>query len=147
MRRGLNVLLVLCVLAAGASMWVARGRPLPQLVRRSGPAPAALPLPTLDHPARLAILNGTRVDGLANTFGLSVPVIGCVAERVGNAPHRDFARTLLVNRKLDDATAAAIAQRLGGLPVLKETDMRTTEDAVLVVGEDYAAVLQQLESR
>ncbi len=143
----MNVVLVLCVLAAGASMWVASGRPLPRLLCRTGPEPAALPLPVLDHPVRLAILNGTRVDGLANTFSLGVPVIGCVAERVGNAPHRNFAHTLLVNRKLDDATANAIAQRLGGLPVLKETDVRTTEDAVLVVGADHAAVLRQLESR
>jgi hypothetical protein len=147
MKRWLNVLLVLCVLAAGASMWVARGRPLPNLLRRPAPEPAVVPLPTLDHPARLAILNGTRVDGLANTFSLAMPVIGCVGERVGNAPHRKFARTLLINRKLDDATADAIAQRLGGLPVLKEMDARTTEDAVLVVGADYETVLQRLESR
>ncbi len=145
MRRWLNVVLVLCVLAAGASLWVASGRSLPQPARRSPAAPATLPLPTLDRPARLAILNGTRIDGLANTFGLSVPQIGCVAERVGNAPHRNFARTLLVNRKLDDATASAIAQRLGGLPVLKETDVRTTEDAVLVLGGDYEAVLRLLD--
>jgi hypothetical protein len=144
MKFWLNVVLVLCVLAAGASLWVASGRPLPQPLRRS-PPPVVLPLPTLDQPARLAILNGTRVDGLANTFSLSVPQIGCVAERVGNAPHRHYARTLLVNRKLDDATAAAIAQKLGGVPVLKETDVRTTEDAVLVVGGDYQTVLGNIE--
>jgi hypothetical protein len=145
MKRWLNVVLVLCVLAAGASMWIASGRPLPSVLRRPAPEPAALPLPTLDHPVRLAVLNGTRVDGLANAFSLGLPLIGCVAERVGNAPHRAFARTLLVNRKLDDATAAAIAQRLGGLPVLEEADARTTEDAVLVVGADYEAVLRTIE--
>ncbi len=145
MRGWLNVVLVLCVLAAGASLWVAEGRPLPPWLRRPAPELAVLPLPTLAQPARLAILNGTRVDGLANTFSLATPVIGCVAERVGNAPHRNFVRTLLVNRKLDDATAGAIAQRLGGVPVLKETDVRTTEDAVLVVGGDYQVVLATLE--
>lgn len=144
MKLWLNVLLVLCVLAAGASLWVASGRPLPVPLRRE-PAPVVLPLPTLAQPARLAILNGTSVDGLANTFSLSVPQIGCVAERVGNAPHRNYARTLLINRKLDDATAAAIAEKLGGLPLLKETDARTTEDAVLVVGGDYQAVLENIE--
>lgn len=145
MKHWLNLVLVLCVLVAGASLWVAGGKPLPQLLRRPTPTPAALALPTLDRPVRLAILNGTRVDGLANTFGLSLPVIGCLAERVGNAPHRDFAHTLLVNRKLDDATAAAIAERLGGVTVLRETDVRTTEDAVLVVGADYEAVLRLLD--
>ncbi len=145
MRGLLNVVLVLCVLAAGASLWVARGRPSPPWLRRPAPEAAVLPLPTLAHPARLAILNGTRVEGLANTFSLSVPAIGCVAERVGNAPHRNFARTLLVNRKLDDATANAIAQRLGGVVLLRETDARATEDAVLVVGADYEAVLKEIE--
>ena len=97
---------MLCVLAAGASLWVAKAGRCRHALRRSPPEPAVLPLPTLDQPARLAILNGTRVDGLANTFSLASPLIGCVAERVGNAPHRNFVRTLLVNRKLDDATAA-----------------------------------------
>lgn len=146
MRKLLNVVLVLCVLAAGASLWYAKGKPLPSALHRQEAAPEVLPLPTLDNPAHLAILNGTEVDGLANTFGLELTAIGCVPQRVGNAPHRHYEKSILINRKLDDAVAAAIAHRLGGLTVQTEVDDRATEDAVLVVGADYQAVLTSLEA-
>ena len=74
-----------------------------------------------------------------------LPLLGCVVERVGNAPHNDHARSLLVNRRLDSKTAAALAGRLGGLPVLREADSRTTEDAVLVLGQDHEHLLRRLD--
>ena len=149
MRRAASGLLVLAVIAAAVSIWVGRGRPLPAWtgrVVRSAPAADATPLPSLDRPARLAILNGTGVTGLANTFALAVPQVGCVAERVGNAPHRHFERTLLVNRRLAGETVAAIGARLG-VTVLQERDDATTEDAVLVVGADYRDVLERVAAR
>jgi hypothetical protein len=84
----------------------------------------------------LAVLNGTSETGLAREVGLLLGRAGCVAESVGNAPHRNFSRSLLVNRRLTGRQASVLARRLGGIRVIREWDGREGEDAVLVLGSD-----------
>ena len=91
-----------------------------------------------DAPIHLSVLNGTSEAGLARKFSLVLGRAGCVAESVGNAPHREFAHSLLINRKLSEGRAAELARRLGGIRVIREWDDRCSEDAVLVLGGDYA---------
>lgn len=90
-----------------------------------------------ESPIHLVVLNGTREPGLAREVSLLLGRAGCVAERVGNAPHRDFARSFLVNRRLSDRQASDLARRLGGIRLIREWDGREGEDAVLVLGADW----------
>ena len=100
-----------------------------------------------DAPIHLCVLNGTDEAGLARKVSLLLGRAGCVAESVGNAPHRKFPHSLLVNRKLSDDRAADLARRLGGIRVIREWDSRGSEDAVLVLGGDYAALEADLEGK
>lgn len=90
----------------------------------------------------LRVLNGTEVSGLARQISLLLGRAGCVAENVGNAPRRDFEKSFLVNRRLSDERARNLAQRFGGIRVIREWDSRAAEDAVLVLGADH----EQLKS-
>lgn len=91
-----------------------------------------------EAPIHLSVLNGTDEAGLARKISLLLGRAGCVAESVGNAPDRRYEQSLLVNRKLSDSRAAELARRLGGVRVIREWDGRGSEDAVLVLGRDFA---------
>jgi len=95
----------------------------------------------------LVVLNGTPVPNLAGDFSLLVGGAGCVADRIDNAPHDGFARSLLIDRRLGEARAAALARRLGDPVLLHEHDAGTTEDAVLVLGADHARLREALLTR
>lgn len=143
MRGRLNTWLLVLVAICALSWWFGK-----DLVRtgRGGSAvgaPATGAAPTFgmsdeETPIHLVVLNGTSEFGLARGVGLLLGRVGCVAERVGNAPHRNFARTFLVNRRLSDRQAADLARRLGGIRVIREWDGRGGEDAILILGADCA---------
>lgn len=159
MKRNVNILLFMIVAACGVSLWQAltgdppandgagdmMSAPAPPPVER---AEAGAVSPWLGADAaniHLVILNGTEVPGLARDVSLALSLVGCVIQRVGNAPHQDFDRTLLVNRRLDAPQAERLAARLGGITVIEEKDNRTHEDALLVLGADYRTILQALD--
>ncbi len=164
MRRPNNIWLLVVVVVCGLSLWLGFGGrdwfrgsdhrdPPLAAEQRTGSAPAlgAGSAGQTDSevnlnptPIHLVVLNGTGRSGLANEVSLGVVLHGYVIERVGNAPHDDFQKCLLINRRLDATTAADLSESLGGLPVLSEVDIRTTEDAVLVLGQDYPQLLQRL---
>ncbi len=150
MKRVPNFLLLALLVVCGLSLWLGRGRQ----GRPPAPAPAAhadsLPPPDWgqrpeDAPVHLVVLNGTPRANLAREVSLALTRAGCIAERTDNAPHDHFAESLLVNRRLPARRARELAARLGGLPVLLEKDPRSTEDALLVLGADYARVCRALE--
>lgn len=145
MARPRNFLLAVLVLACGLSLWLARGLPWPgrpQGQATSGGQPAVPVDDTRLEPVHLRILNATGEGGLAGDLALLVPRLGCVVEGVGNAAPWDGSPSLLINRRLPADRAADLAARLGGIPVLKEWDGRTSEDAVLVLGADFPRVRQ-----
>ncbi len=84
----------------------------------------------------LRILNGTQASGLARQFSLLVAGRGCVVEGVGNAPG-SWPQSLLVNRRLAPEDALNLARKFGSVEVIHQWDERLTEDAVLILGEDY----------
>jgi LytR cell envelope-related transcriptional attenuator len=92
----------------------------------------------------LLVLNGTDVANLAGDFSLLLDRVGCVAQRVGNAPHQNFRTSMLVNRRLDAADLTRLALALGIRETMEEADPRADEDAVLLLGADYQAVLDRL---
>ena len=130
MRR--NLWLGLAVGLCAVSLWAG-------VRSRHADPPGAAPAP--GSPAvHLRVLNGTDVPGLARDLGRSLGAAGLVIGGVGDAPRPVPAATLLVNRRLDAAAAERLAVRLGGVPVVREWDRRCSEDAVLVLGPDWARV-------
>ncbi|MBU0743206.1 LytR C-terminal domain-containing protein [bacterium] len=144
--RTLRLILLLVVLACAISVgvWATHGGP-----RQAGPPDhAGVPAAMASRPGgevadvpggvvHLVILNGTAESDLAGDFSLLAGRAGCVADRIDNAPHAGFARSLLINRRLSEERAAFLAARLGDPVVLREHDPRATEDAVLVLGADH----------
>ncbi|MFH1845221.1 MAG: LytR C-terminal domain-containing protein [bacterium] len=155
MKRTFYLLALLVVCAA--SFWFGRevreqpaknGETLPDRlhVTREATIPASSQTPADDEvsPVHLVVLNGTTRTGLAREIGLALTLVGCVTERVGNAPHTRFAHSLLINRKLTPVVMQDLAHRLGAVPALEEKDPRTTEDAVLVLGADFSRICEAL---
>lgn len=139
MRRVLNILLVVAVAVAGVSLWLGRGHSLPGLGDRPvAPRSKALPGGGIAAGSiQLVVLNGTRVTGLARDFGLFLGRAHLAPVGYGNAEPQDYRHSFLVNRRLDPARAEAVAELLGGIPVLREFDSRGTEDVALVLGADH----------
>ncbi len=146
----MNIWLLLFVVICAVSLWLGKDLVLrgseSAMEAEVSPVPAAsYAMSKEDAPIHLAVLNGTNEAGLARKVSLLLGRAGCVAESFGNAPGRDFAQSLLVNRKLSDDRAAALARRLGDIRVIREWDSRGSEDAVLVLGRDFAELEAGLE--
>ena len=147
-----NIWLLLLVVICAISLWLGK-----DLVPARNGSPGQDDTPSVpatyyalsqkEAPIHLSVLNGTDEAGLARKISLLLGRAGCVAENVGNAPHRQFAESLLVNRKLSDGRIADLARRLGGIRVIQEWDGRCSEDAVLVLGADYAVLEAGLEGK
>jgi hypothetical protein len=144
-KRTLNLFLLVLVLACGVSIWWAKGQPLPSWwdsgeVRRDAPSleESDPQLPA----AQLRVLNATEIPGLAAEVALRIPGLGCVVQGVGNAAAWPGSPSLLINRRLPRGQALELAERLGGIPVIREWDGRGAEDAVLVLGDDHDRILK-----
>ena len=143
-----NLILILLVMVCGVSLWMAQGRPVPSFLKSSDvemATPVFLTTDALDEPIHLRILNGTDQSGLAGQFALLLPRLGCVVQGVGNAKPWVGSPTMLINRRLSPGHARELALELGGIPVMREWDGRTAEDAVLVLGEDFEILRNRLE--
>ncbi len=139
MLRSLNFWLLLAAVVCGISFWMASGSPLPPGVEfrnRQDDDTSSWMLDSQPVPVHLRILNGTENAGLARQFGVLAAGRGFVVEAVGNAAG-SWPKSILINRRLDAQVAAELAEQLGGLEVIRQWDQRLTEDAVLVLGEDF----------
>lgn len=136
MRR--NLWLALAAALCAASLWAG--------LRGGGKRGAVADPAARPATVHLRVLNGTDVPGLARDLGRRLGAVGLVIGGVGNAPRPGPAATMLVNRRLDDRTAADLAGRLGGVPVIREWDGRCSEDAVLVLGPDWRRVSDALDA-
>lgn len=153
MNGGRWALLLVVLICAGSCVWwrlgsgdgTSTGHVMPAAAPPTTNAAAAAPSRQVVPIIHLAVLNGTDVPELAGRVGLLVNRAGCVAERIGNAPHERYEDSLLVNRRLDDREVARLAARLGGPRVLREWDPRALEDAVLVLGADHARIEAALQ--
>lgn len=142
MKGRLNLWLLLAAGLCALSLWVGWRSGGEGGTAAPGPAGGRAPeaAPEDAAPIHLLVLNGTDEQGLARDFSLLLGPTGCVVERVANAPEGDWSACVLVNRRLPEGRAKDLAARLGGVEVVREWDGRTTEDAVLVLGRDWARV-------
>ena len=148
MKRPLNLWLIGLLAVCLISIWLG-GRSLRR--KTAPPTPPADEAKDLvqsePRAVQILVLNGTAESGLARDYGALLPRLGCVTAGIGNAPSTGWTRSLLVNRRLKPDRAAALARELGGLPVIREWDRRTTEDAVLVLGDDHARIADAIAGR
>jgi len=139
MLKSLNFWLFLVVVVCGISLLAASGVSLPKLGENPQDNPAVVQNWKTDpeqQPIHLRILNGTGRSGLAREFSLLVAGRGCVVEGIGNAPG-NWPESLLVNRQLPLSASKDLAHQLGSVDVIRQWDERLTEDAVLILGEDF----------
>ena len=148
MKRPLNLWLIGLLAICLISLWLG-GRSL-----RREEAPPVEPVDAVEglvqaepRAVQLLVLNGTTESGLARDYGALLPRLGCVTAGIGNAPSIGWPRSVLVNRRLTPDQAAELARELGGLPIIREWDRRTTEDAVLVLGDDHARIAEAIADR
>ncbi|MFH2053974.1 MAG: LytR C-terminal domain-containing protein [bacterium] len=146
MRRPLNLWLLVVVTVCGISLLFGRGM---LTVRGPAAGPAGMaetaPWPEAgERGIRVQVLNGTRVPGLARDVGLLLGRAGLAPVGFGNAPPQQYASTFVVNRRLEDGVARRLAELLGGVPVIREYDGRSLEDALIVLGADHAEVKRVL---
>jgi len=91
-------------------------------------------------PLRLQILNATGVSRLALERGESLRRWGVDTLDKTNAPGWPFPETLLVVRSEREgcrAAVAALAERMGGVPVIVQRREDLMLDATLVLGQDW----------
>jgi len=143
MRSRLNTWLLALVAVFALSLWF--GKDLIRAGKKGSAGGTSATGPTTifamsaeETPIHLVVLNGTNESGLAREISMLLGRAGCVTESVGNAPGRDFGRSILVNRRLSNSKAFDLARRLGGIRVIREWDRRGGEDAILVLGADCA---------
>lgn len=142
MLKTLNFWLLLIVLICGASLLVASDFSLPTRTDQTEKTTVVEQDWKTDpdeQPVHLRILNGTGHSGLARDFSLLVSGKGCVVEAIGNAPG-SWSESLLVNRRLDLLSADKLSLQLGSVGVIRQWDERLTEDAVLILGDDFEKV-------
>ena len=147
MRGRLNLWLLLIAIFCAVSLWAGLGARIPLREKIPWIETRNEPEPDVEQSApavHLLVLNGTNHRGLARQVGLLVPRAGCLAQNIGNAPAGEHPVSLLINRRLDQDRAQRLARRLGGVPLLMEWDGRGTEDAVLLLGDDYSDLLAAL---
>ena len=147
MKGSLNLWLLVILVVCALSFWFGKDLILPGPALEEGSTTVTGsqgPVEKIAEPVHLMVLNGTAEGGLARDFGLLLGRAGCVVEKVGNAPHSDYAESFLVNRTLSQARAEEFAAELGGLPILREFDGRSTADAVLVLGRDCERIREKL---
>ncbi|MDX2474124.1 MAG: LytR C-terminal domain-containing protein [Candidatus Krumholzibacteria bacterium] len=155
MKGSFNLWLLVIVVVCALSFWF--GKDLVLNEPRSGPSDEVSdevttndgrkPPLEITEPVHLLVLNGTEEGGLAREFGLLLGSSGCVVEKVGNAPHSQYAQSFLVNRSLPQARIDRLAADLGGMPILREFDGRSAADAVLVLGRDHDRIRTKLQQR
>ncbi len=139
MLRSLNFWLFLVVVICGISLLAASGAILPKIGNNKQVSSVVVQDWKTDlgqQPIHLRVLNGTGRSGLAREFSLLVSGRGCVVEGIGNAPG-SWPESLLVNRRLQLQSAKGLARQLGSVDVIRQWDERLTEDAVLILGEDF----------
>ncbi len=99
----------------------------------------AEPQPTNHKPAEttVSVYNATGIEGLASHVSRTLTDAGYVEGTVGNAEFAGVAISQVNAADPDDPAAKAIAEKLGGLPIVHDTSLEKGQISVTVAG-DYA---------
>jgi len=86
------------------------------------------------------VLNGTGRNGAANVVAERLRKRGFDVVKVGNAPERNYSRTLVAERRAAPAEAAAIARAIGVRSVFPYHNENLLVDATVFVGRDFEEI-------
>jgi LytR cell envelope-related transcriptional attenuator len=86
------------------------------------------------------VLNGTGRKGAANVVAERLRKLGFDVVKVGNAPERNYSRTLVAERRAAPAEAAAIARAIGVRSVFPYHNENLLVDATVFVGRDFEEI-------
>lgn len=86
------------------------------------------------------VLNGTGRRGAANLVAERLRRQGFDVVKVGNAPERNYSRTLVAERRAAPAEAAAVARALGVRSVFPYHNENLLVDATVFVGRDFEEI-------
>jgi LytR cell envelope-related transcriptional attenuator len=86
---------------------------------------------------RLAIENGTGVQGVAGDAESALGAMGVEVVRTGNAERFDYSESLLVARRRG-GEVRLLADRIGCKHVVEQLSRSADEDATLILGADCA---------
>jgi hypothetical protein len=86
------------------------------------------------------VLNGTGRKGAANLVAERLRKQGFDVVKVGNAPERNYSRTLVAERRAAPAEAAAIAKAIGVRSVFPYHNENLLVDATVFVGRDFEEI-------
>lgn len=86
------------------------------------------------------VLNGTGRKGAANLVAERLRRQGFDVVKVGNAPERNYSRTLVAERRAAPAEAAAIARAIGVRSVFPYHNENLLVDATVFVGRDFEEI-------
>ena len=96
-------------------------------------------------PARSAgvveVLNGTSRRGAANLVAEKLRREGFDVVKIGNAPERNYSRTLVAERRSAPLVAAAIAKAIGVPSMFSFHNENLLVDATVFVGRDFEEIL------
>lgn len=87
------------------------------------------------------VLNGTPFKGAAGDVAERLRAQGFDVVKIGNAPDRNHARTLVVERRAGAATAAEVARALGLQRAYPYRNENLLVDATVFVGRDIQETL------
>jgi hypothetical protein len=94
---------------------------------------------------RVQILNGSGEEGVGSRLASFLREGGFHVVEVRNADRSDYFATLVVARREDPAAAEAVAQYLGGPPVIRQAWSSDLAEVTVVLGSDRSHV--RLEPR
>ncbi|MDI6827224.1 MAG: LCP family protein [Armatimonadota bacterium] len=121
----------------GISYWIADSQKTAEVVAKlffpQDPAPI---------PAKIEVLNGSGVKGVARKVAESLKQNGYEVTSVGNAPSFDYSTSEIVCRMRNDKAAHHVAA-VTGISIIKyETNESADADLTIIIGKDRALAFQ-----
>mgnify|MGYP000886317491 CR=1 FL=1 len=89
------------------------------------------------------VLNGTGRKGAANLVAERLRNRGYDVVKIGNAPERNYSRTLVAERRTAPMVAAGVAKAIGAPTTFAFHNENLLVDATVFVGRDFEEILPQ----
>jgi hypothetical protein len=125
-------------LAIASLVWLSSCGDSPDADSAPGADPGALAPPRAA--GIVEVLNGTGRKGAANLVAERLRQRGFDVVKVGNAPERNYSRTLVAERRSAPAEAAAIAKAVGVRSAFPYHNENLLVDATVFVGRDFEEI-------
>ncbi|MCL6518924.1 MAG: LCP family protein [Armatimonadetes bacterium] len=121
----------------GISYWIADSQKTAEVVAKLFFRQDTTPIP-----AKIEVLNGSGVQGVAKKVAESLKQSGYEITSVGNAPSFNYTTSEIVCRMRTDKAARHVAEVTGISVIRRETDESVGADLTIIIGKDRALAFQ-----